>query len=95
MFAVISALIILGIFTVSNYESNPEVYEVTVVEKRSSEEKLTEHLKAVMVEQTASRALEIRALEACAIAVATSELADIEVNKAIDNIKLYQGISLN
>ena len=90
LFAIISTLIVLGIFFASNYTPPVETYEAPVIEKRSGEEKLTDHLEGTMIEQTASRALEIRALEACAVAVATRELEDIEVKKALDNIKLYK-----
>ena len=45
IFAVISALIILGIFTLSNYESNSEVYKVEqVVDDRDEAQKLADQM---------------------------------------------------
>ena len=48
VFAVVSALIVLGIFTVSNYETNPEVYEIErVVDDRDEAQKLADEMAAL------------------------------------------------
>ena len=60
VFAVISALIVLGIFTVSNYESNPEVYEIErVVDDRDEAQKLADQMARFKRQLTEARKLRV------------------------------------
>lgn len=69
-----------------------EEYEVVPEVQRSDEQKLTEHLLGVMIQQKDARKTRERAENALIDAVSLEELANAEVDKAITNIKLYQGI---
>lgn len=87
-------LVSVGILTLAlgTYLNRGVEYVAEVKVELSDEDKLTNFLSEKMVEQKEARVLEQRAFEALEEAVALRILADEEVDSAIENIKLYQGI---
>ena len=60
IFAVLIPLIILGMFAVKNYESNPEVYEIEiVVDDRDEAQKLADQMANFKRQLTEARKLRV------------------------------------
>lgn len=86
------AVVMIATGLVLTHDLNEIEYTAIETVVKTDEQKLTEHLNNKMVEQKEARVLELRAFEALEEATALRELADEEMQKALDNITIYQGI---
>lgn len=85
--ALIAGALILPELSKEEYKPTP----VVIVEK-SNEQKLTDHLRDTMQGQREARLTRERAENALIEAVSLEEHWNAEVETAIENIKMYQGI---
>ena len=84
-------LVVIGLsFILQNATAEDYIAEPVIV--LTAEQKLTQNLNNLMVEQTAARALRVRAELAFIEAQELENKADSEVVNALEGIILYQGL---